>query len=161
LGQAGITNIETADQAAMALRPLAGDFSAIVFAIGIIGTGLLAIPILAGANAYAVSEVMGWKRSLNAKYKDAPRFYRVITISIIAGALLNFLPIKPFELLYNTAILNGVVAPPLMLIIMFISNNKKIMGKHTNSKFINIAGGMATLIMGVAGIALIALQFAK
>ncbi|MBI2195422.1 MAG: divalent metal cation transporter [Candidatus Levybacteria bacterium] len=122
----GITKIETADQAAQILRPLAGDFAFLLFAAGIIGTGLLAVPILAGSASYAVSEVFNWKEGLYRKFTQAHGFYGVITIATLIGLLVNFTPIAPFTMLYYTAILNGLAAPPLMILIMLVAHNKKI-----------------------------------
>jgi len=152
----GITNIETADQAAQVLRPLAGDFAYILFAAGIIGTGLLAVPILAGSAAYALGEALNWQVGLNKKYNQAQGFYLIIAVSTIVGLLVNFSSIKPFTMLYYTAILNGIAAPPLMALILLIGNNKKIMREHTNSWFSNIFGWIITGVMGIAAIALIA-----
>lgn len=150
-----ITNIETADQAALALKPFAGDFAFLLFALGIIGTGLLAVPILAGSASYAVAEAFGWREGLYRKFTQAHGFYGVIIIATLIGLLVNFSPIKPFQMLYYTAVLNGIVAPPLMVLILLISNNKKIMKEHTNSKFTNIFGWAITAIMSVASIALL------
>lgn len=156
LGAHGVTSIQTADQAASALKPLAGQFAYLLFAAGIIGTGLLAVPVLAGSASYALSEAVGWKASLRYKYKTARYFYIVIAISTVIGLLINFTPIKPFQLLYYTAIFNGLVAPPLMVLILLISNNKKIMGEHTNGRTSNILGWTITGIMGLCAIALLA-----
>ncbi|MBI4097089.1 MAG: Nramp family divalent metal transporter, partial [Candidatus Levybacteria bacterium] len=136
----GIFEIETATQAAQALKPLAGDAAYLLFAAGIIGTGLLAVPILAGSASYAVSEAFGWKEGLYRKFRRAHGFYGVIIIATVIGLLVNLTPIKPFQMLYYTAILNGIIAPPLMVLLMLISNNKKIMGEYTNSFSINILG---------------------
>lgn len=155
LGAHGIHHIDTADQAAQALRPLAGDMAYLIFALGIIGTGLLAVPVLAGSAAYAFAESMKWKAGLRYKFKQAHAFYIIIIVATLVGVLVNFTPIKPFQLLYYTAILNGIMAPPLMILIMLISNNKKIMGKHTNGKVSNIMGWFITGVMGVAAIALL------
>ena len=155
LGRAGITDIQTADQAAQALRPLVGDFAYILFASGIIGTGLLAVPVLSGSASYALAETFGWKTGLYRKFTQAHGFYGIMTIATIVGLLINFTPITPFKLLYYTAVLNGICAPPLMLIILLISNNKSIMGIHTNGKISNILGMIITLIMGIAAIALV------
>ncbi|MEX2007169.1 MAG: divalent metal cation transporter [Candidatus Levyibacteriota bacterium] len=151
----GITSIETADQAAEILKPLAGDFAFLLFAAGIIGTGLLAIPVLAGSASYAVSEAFNWKEGLYRKFTQAHGFYGVITIATLIGLLVNLTPIAPFTMLYYTAILNGLAAPPLMILIMLTANNKKIMGQNTNSSFSNIMGWIITLVMTVAGVALL------
>lgn len=155
LGAHGIKNIETADQAAQALKPFAGDFAFLLFALGIIGTGLLAVPILAGSASYAIAEAFNWKAGLSRKFTQAHGFYGVITIATIVGLLVNFTSIKPFHMLYYTAILNGICAPPLLFLIMLVSNNKKIMGKYTNGLPSNIMGGLITVIMSIASIALI------
>lgn len=156
-----ITHIETADQAALALKPLAGDFAFLLFALGIIGTGLLAVPILAGSASYAFSEAFGWREGLYRKFTRAHGFYGVITIATLVGLLVNFTPIKPFTLLYYTAILNGIAAPPLLILILLITNNKKIMGKYTNGIFENVTGWIITGIMSVAGIAFLISLFFK
>lgn len=155
LGVHGITNIETAPQAAEALKPLAGNLAYLLFAAGIIGTGLLAVPVLAGSASYAISEALNWKAGLSEKFRQAHGFYGVITIATLIGLLVNFTPIKPFTLLYYTAILNGICAPPLMFLIMRIGNNKQIMGEHTNSQFSNIMGWFIITVMSIAAVALI------
>jgi NRAMP (natural resistance-associated macrophage protein)-like metal ion transporter len=151
----GIFEIETADQAALALKPLAGEFAFILFALGIIGTGLLAIPILAGSAAYALSETFNWKAGLNKKFKQAHGFYTVIIIATIIGVLINISPIQPFKMLYYTAVINGLAAPFLITIILLISNNKRIMGRHTNSRITNIFGWTIVIIMFLAALGLI------
>jgi len=153
LGSHGITQVETATQAAQALRPLAGNFAFLLFAVGIIGTGLLAVPILAGSAAYAVSEALSWQAGLDKKFVKALGFYGVIIVATIIGVTINFSSIKPFTMLYYTAIINGIVAPPLLVLVMLISNNKKIMGKYVNGGFSNIMGWMVTIIMAIASIA--------
>ncbi|MCF7834285.1 MAG: divalent metal cation transporter [Candidatus Pacebacteria bacterium] len=155
----GITNIETADQAILALRPLAGEFAYILFAFAIIGTGLLAVPILAGSAGYALSEALGWKAGLNYKFKQAHSFYLVIAISTLIGALINFIGIPPFKMLYYTAIFNGVISPPLMVMLMLISSNKKILGEYTNGRFSNIAGWIITIVMSITALALLVSLF--
>lgn len=155
LGAHGITNIQTAQDAAQALRPLAGDFAYALFALGAIGIGLLGVPVLAGSASYAVSETLGWKEGLYRKFSQARGFYLIIAAAMIVGALINFLPIPPFKLLYYAAALNGLCAPPLLILIMLIANNKKIMGKYTNGKVFNILGWTITVLMGFCGIALI------
>lgn len=150
----GITNIETADQAALALKPFAGDFAFLLFALGIVAIGLLAVPILAGSAAYAVSEVLNWRSGLSKKLSQAYGFYGVIAVATIIGLFVNFTPIKPFQMLYYAAILNGICAPPLMILIMLISNNKQIMGKHTNSSFSNTMGWIITGVMTITAVTL-------
>ena len=142
----GIHNINTADQVAEALRPLAGDFAYLLFAAGIIGTGLLSVPILAGSASYALAEALGWREGLYRKLKQAHGFYGAITIATLIGLLVNFLHIPPFQMLYYTAVLNGIAAPPLIILILLISNNKKIMGEYTNKFFTNFFGILALLV---------------
>ncbi len=151
----GIQNIQTADQAAQILKPFAGNFAFLLFAAGIIGTGLLAVPILAGSAAYALSESFEWKASLNLNFKQAHGFYSVIAIATIVGLIVNFTSIKPFQLLYYTAAINGICAPALLVLILLIGNNKKIMGLHTNSKISNVVGWFLTIAMGICAIALL------
>jgi len=151
----GITNIETATDAARALRPLAGNFASILFAIGIIGTGLLAIPILAGSTAYAISESFGWKEGLYRKWKTAHAFYGVIIISIIIGILINFVGIDPIKALIYSAIANGIIAPIILIFIVKISSSKKIMGQFKNSLITKIIGWFTTIIMGITAISAI------
>lgn len=148
-------NIETADQAALALKPFAGDFAFLLFAAGVVGTGLLAVPVLAGSASYAVSESFGWREGLYRKFTQAHGFYGVITIATVIGLAVNFTPIKPFVLLYYTAALNGIIAPPLLFIILLIANNKKIMGNRTNSKVINFLGISTVVIMSITAIGLL------
>ncbi len=151
----GIMNIETASQAAGALRPFAGDMAFFLFTLGIVGTGLLAVPVLAGASAYGVSEALGKKVGLSKKYNQVPFFYGVIAVSTLAGLFINFTGIPPFKMLYYTAILNGICAPPLLILIMLVSNNKKILGNRTNNLLSNSLGWVITVIMTVCALALI------
>jgi len=156
LGLHGITDIQTANQAAEALRPLAGNITYLLFAVGVIGIGLLAVPVLAGSASYALSEALGWKAGLHYKFRQAHAFYITIAISMVIGAAINFLGIAPFQMLYFTAVLNGLVAPPLLVVLLLVSNNKKVMAKNTNGPLSNALGWIITGIMGVAGIALLA-----
>lgn len=151
----GISAIQSASDAAMALRPLAGDFAFFLFALGIIGTGLLAVPILSGSASYAISETFGWREGLYLKLKKAHGFYGVITVATLIGALINFIGISPIAALYYTAVINGIIAPPLLIIILLISNNKKIMGERVNSKLLNILGVVTVAVMSVAVLALL------
>lgn len=145
-----IHTVDTAADAARALQPIAGNFSFILFATGIIGTGLLAVPVLAGSASYAISEAFGWREGLYRKFKTAHGFYAVIIAATIVGILVNFTNIPPFKMLYYTAILNGIIAPPLMVLILLISSNPEIMGKYTNSKFSNYMGVTITAVMSIA-----------
>ncbi|MDD5396822.1 MAG: divalent metal cation transporter [Candidatus Moranbacteria bacterium] len=151
----GITNIDSAQDAALALRPLAGDYAFLLFALGIIGTGLLAVPILAGSGAYALSELMSWNSGLEEKFSQAKGFYLVIVFSIIVGLAMNFLGINPIAALYWSAFLNGVIALPLLAIIMKIGDDEKIMGKETNPTWVKIFGWSAVIATTVALIGMI------
>src|SRR5665647_3536407 len=151
----GITKIETASQAAEALRPVAGNLAYLLFAAGIIGTGLLAVPILAGSSAYAVAETFGLKEGLSKKFGLAPGFYGVIAVSTLIGMVISWSGIDPMKALYYAAALNGLAAPPLMAIVILTANNKKIMGKYVNKRYANIVGWMIVLIMTIAGILLL------
>ena len=151
----GITTIQTATQAAEALRPLAGDLAYLLFAAGIIGTGLLAVPVLAGSSAYAIAETTGLKEGLGKKPSRAPGFYAVIGASTLIGMSLDWFGINPIMALYYTAAFNGLVAPPLMVLVVMIASRKDIMGQFVNSRTSNILGWVIVLIMALAGIALI------
>jgi NRAMP (natural resistance-associated macrophage protein)-like metal ion transporter len=151
----GITKIQTAAEAAVALRPLAGDFAYLLFAAGIIGTGLLAIPVLAGSSAYAVAEMLGLKEGLGKKAGRAPEFYAIITASTLIGMSFNWLEINPIMALYYTAALNGLVAPPLMALVVMIGNKKDVMGQFVNSRASNFLGWVIVLIMALVGVALL------
>ena len=151
----GITTIQTASEAAEALRPLAGDLAYLLFAVGIIGTGLLAVPVLAGASAYAVAETAGLKEGLGKKLGRAPGFYAVIAASTLIGMSLDWLGINPMTALYYAAALNGLAAPPLMALVIMIANRKDVMGRFVNSRASNVLGWAIVLIMALAGVALI------
>jgi len=154
LFKAGMHNITSAAEAASVLRPLAGDFAFLLFALGIIGTGFLAVPILTSSAAYAVSQAFGWKHGLRRKFIRARSFYLAIGISMFVGMLINYIGINPIDALFWTAVVNGVLAPPLLLLIMLISNNKKIMGAHTNHPLINVIGYSTTFVMFAAAVAM-------
>ena len=155
LFKSGKTDVQSATDAAEALRPLAGDAARFLLAIGLIGAGVLAVPVLTGSAAYAVSEAFGWKYGLDEKPYRAKQFYAVIVAATLVGMLINFLGINPITALFWTAVLNGFLAPPLLIVIMLIANNKKIMGKRTNGRWLNILGWLTAVIMTVAAIALI------
>jgi NRAMP (natural resistance-associated macrophage protein)-like metal ion transporter len=150
-----IERIETVDQAAQALRPLAGDMSYLLFSIGVIGTGLLAVPVLAGSLSYMVSEMMDWKEGLNKKFHEAKGFYLVMIASILTALSINFTGISAVNALVVTAIIYGLTAPLLIFIILQVSNNKKIMGDYTNGLLSNFLGIAALVIMLSAAILLI------
>ena len=151
INTAGLENI-SALTLAESLRPLAGDYATILFALGIIGTGMLAVPVLAGSAAYAISEAFGWKEGLNKTFAQAKGFYSTIIIATILGISFSFTSIDPIIVLYYSAILNGLLAPPLLFIILLIANNKKILGKYINSKLSNFFGIIITIIMSISTI---------
>lgn len=150
---AGITNIQTAAEAAQALRPIAGEFSYLLFTLGIIGTGMLAVPILAGSSAYAISEALEWKFGLNKKLNDAYSFYGIIIFSMLVGLGLNLFGINPISMLIYSAVTNGIIAPIILLFIVLLSSDKKIMGSFTNPRYITGVGYLTIFIMGVAAVA--------
>lgn len=147
----GITNIESAAQAAEALRPVAGNATYYLFAIGIIGTGLLAIPVLAGASSYAVSESFKWREGLYRKFRQAHAFYGVLIVSMLVGLGINFLGIDPIKALIYSAIANGIVAPVVLALIVLISSDKRIMGEWVNKRSTTMIGWGVTAIMALAG----------
>jgi NRAMP (natural resistance-associated macrophage protein)-like metal ion transporter len=150
----GITDIETSAQAAQALRPIAGDFAFALFAIGIIGTGLLAVPVLAGSAAYAVSETFDWTEGLDRRPKEAKAFYATIAVATLGGVLINLLPVDPVKALYWAAVVNGVLAAPLMAVMMLIARNRRAMGRMTLSTAMTTLGWIATAIMASASLIL-------
>jgi NRAMP (natural resistance-associated macrophage protein)-like metal ion transporter len=160
LFNANIHQIDTVEQAAQALKPLAGNAAYLLFAIGILGTGFLAIPVLSGSLSYIFTESFGWKEGLDKKFHNAKAFYIIMAISLILGLSLNYIGISPIKALIYSAILYGLTAPVLIALILHISNNKKIMGKNTNGKVSNILGSAAFILMTIAGILLIYMQFA-
>lgn len=155
----GITNITTAAQAAEALRPFAGNATFWLFAIGIVGVGLLAIPVMAGSSAYAISESIGKRQGLNSKLKQASAFYGVIIISMALGLAMNFLGINPIKALIYSAVLNGIVAPVILVLILLIARNKHIMGEWKNGKTSASLGWFLAAMMAVAGVAAIYAMF--
>ncbi len=158
LFKGGVHQIDTVEQAAMALKPLAGNLAYLLFAIGVIGTGLIAIPVLSGSLSYIFTETFGWEQGLDKKFHEAKAFYIIIGISLIIGLSLNYIGISPIKALIYTAILYGLTAPVLIAIILHISNNKKIMGEYVNGRTTNILGFAALIIMTVAAGVLIYLQ---
>jgi Mn2+/Fe2+ NRAMP family transporter len=149
---AGVTDIQTAAQAASALRPLAGDFAYALFALGILGVGLIGVPVLAGSAAYVLCEAMGWKWGLERKATDARGFYAVIAISVVAALVIQYSPISPMKALFWSAVINGVVAVPLMVVIILLVSKKSVMGAFTASRPIIVLGWIATAVMGVAAV---------
>ena len=161
LHSSGITDIETAEQAAIALRPLAGEFAFFLFSLGVIGTGLLAIPILAGSAAYAIAEAFRWRSGLELKPHQAKRFYGIIILSTLVGVGLGFTSFNPIKALYWSAVINGVISVPIMIVMMLISKREDIMGQFTISKKLTAMGWLATLIMLLAVMAMFWMVFER
>lgn len=161
LYNAGIHKIETVEQAAMALKPLAGNAAYLLFAMGVIGTGLLAIPVLSGALSYMFSEAFNWPEGLDKKLSEAKAFYSIVIISLLLGLSLSYVGITPVQALLYSAILYGLTAPVLIGIILHISNNKNVMGKFTNSKRSNVLGFAALILMSLAALSLIYTELTK
>lgn len=158
LFQGGIHQIDTVEQAAMALKPLAGNLAYLLFAVGVIGTGLIAIPVLSGSLSYIFTETFGWEQGLDKKFHQAKGFYTIIAISLLLGLSLNYVGISPMKALIYTAVLYGLTAPVLIAIILHISNNKQIMGENVNDLKANIMGFAALIIMTLAAGTLIYMQ---
>jgi len=148
----GVTDIQTSSQAAEALKPVAGDFAFVIFALGIIGTGLLAVPVLAGSAAYAIGEALDWRIGLARKPKEAKAFYATIVVATLAGAALSLSPLDPIKALFLSAVINGVLAVPVMAIMMLIASNRRIMGRFALSGWLLIVGWLATAVMASASL---------
>lgn len=159
LFKGGIHQIDTVDQAAKALEPLAGKLTYLIFTIGVIGTGFLAIPVLAGSQSYMLAETFGWKAGLDKHFSQAKGFYGSIILSLLVGLSLNFVGITPIQALIYTAILYGLTAPVLIAIILHIGNNKAIMGEHTNSSLSNTLGFLTLIVMTAAAVGLLYFYF--
>lgn len=153
---AGKTDVATATDAAKALEPLAGRWASLLLAVGLIGAGFLAVPILTGSGAYAVAEAFGWQYGLDTKPAQAKQFYAVIAASTLVGMLINFLGISPITALFYTAVINGLLAPPLLVLIMLVANNRRVMGVRTNGRWMNLLGWACTAVMTAAALALLA-----
>jgi Mn2+/Fe2+ NRAMP family transporter len=152
LNVSGLTDINSAAQAASALRPLAGNFAYILFAAGILGVGLIGVPVLAGSGAYALSEALGWRSGLEHKATEARGFYAVIAISVLAGLGIQYLPISPMKALFWSAVINGVVAVPLMVIVVLLVSKKTVMGTFTAGRPTIVLGWVTTAVMGAAAV---------
>ena len=152
----GLTDVQTSEQAAQALRPIAGEFAFFVFALGILGTGLLAVPVLAGASAYALAEAMQWSAGLALPPHEAKRFYATIVAGTLIGVGINFVNIDPIRALFWTAVINGVVAVPLMVVMMLMSGQRRVMGIFTLPGWLKAAGWLSTAAMAVAAVAMFA-----
>jgi Mn2+/Fe2+ NRAMP family transporter len=154
LHTAGITDIATSAEAAQALRPIAGEFAFLLFSLGIIGTGLLALPVLAGSAAYAIGELRGWRIGLEEKPQNAKAFYGVIALAFLAGLGMLFLPIDPIKALFWSAVLNGVIAVPLMVATMIVASSRKRLGPFIAPPILMLVGWSATALMAVAALAM-------
>jgi Mn2+/Fe2+ NRAMP family transporter len=155
----GVNEIATVEQAAKALEPLAGKLSYLLFSLGVIGTGLLAVPVLTGCLSYMLSETFNWNGGLDKKYHQAKPFYWVIIVSLLIGLAINLIGMNPIKALVYTAILYGISSPVLIGVILHISNNKKIMGEFTNGKWSNILGAVTLLLMTISAVLLLYLEF--
>jgi Mn2+/Fe2+ NRAMP family transporter len=153
LGAHGVTTVQTADQAARALKPIAGGLSSLLFTLGIVGTGMLAVPVLAGSTAYAVAETFGWNEGLYRKLRDAHGFYATILVAMGVGLVLNFVGINPIRALYLSAILNGLAAPPLIVLMLILSNSRSVVGARTS-------GPLSNALLAIAAVAMAGLPIA-
>ena len=161
LHPAGVTNVQTAEQAATALRPVAGDAAALLFTIGLVGTGMLGVPVLAGSAAYAIAEAAAWRAGMDERVHNARQFYGVIAVAMIVGMMLNFAHVNAIKLLIGSAVINGLLAPPLIAIVLVVCNNDKIMGMHRNRRTLNILGGLGVGMMTIAAVALVVSWFSS
>jgi Mn2+/Fe2+ NRAMP family transporter len=148
----GIKDIQTADQAASALRPLAGRFAFLLFAAGIVGTGLLAVPVLAGSAAYGICDALHWRASLERKALERRGFYGALVLVTVAGVALNFVGINPIKALFWSAVFNGIAATPVMIVVMLMASNRKVMGPFVLGRPLRIVGWIATAVMCVASV---------
>lgn len=145
----GKTDIQSSQQAAEALRPIAGEFAFLIFGLGVIGTGLMAVPVLAGSAAYAIGEALRWPVGLGRRPKAAAAFYVTLGVATLLGTLGNFLPIDPIKALYWSAVINGVTAAPIMAIMMRLADNPSVMGRFILSPWLRIVGWIATIVMAL------------
>lgn len=150
LHSAGIRDIQTAADAANALRPIAGDFAFLLFALGILGVGMIGVPVLAGSAAYALAETMGWQWGLERRFNRAKGFYGVIALSVLAALVIQYSPISPMKALFWSAVINGVVAVPLMVVIMLLVSKKSVMGAYVAPRYLQVLGWMGTGVMALA-----------
>jgi Mn2+/Fe2+ NRAMP family transporter len=155
LHAAGLTNITTAEQAAQALRPLAGPGAAWLFTLGLIGTGMLAVPVLAGSCAYAVAEAAAWRGSLDRRPHRAKQFYIVLSSAMALGLGLNYAGFDAIKLLFTTAVINGVLAPPLILIVILLVRDRSVMGNAVSSRSLDVLGWITFVVMVVAALGLV------
>ena len=156
LNAQGVTDIQTSSQAAEALRPIAGRFASTVFAMGIIGTGMLALPVLAGSAAYAVGEALHWRVGLARRPGRAVAFYGTIAVATFVGAVLNFTSLDPIKALFWSAVINGVAAAPIMVMIMLMASRRHVMGQFTLTPWLTALGWLATAVMTLAAVGMFA-----
>lgn len=161
LYQASLRDIQTARQAAEALRPLAGDLAYLLFSLGLIGTGFLGVPVLAGSAAYAVAEAGAWRAGMNERPRMAKKFYAVIVFSMLAGMSLDYAGINAIKMLFWAAVVNGLLAPPLVVIILLVCNNRRVMGEHRNGRLLNVAGVFTAVVMSAAALAMLIAWWAR
>jgi Mn2+/Fe2+ NRAMP family transporter len=152
LHTAGITDITTAAEAASALKPIAGEFAYLLFAVGILGVGLIGVPVLAGSAAYALSETMGWKWGLERTVTEAKGFYGIIAVSVLAALAIQYSPINPMKALFWSSVINGVVAVPLLVVILLLASKKSVMGDFVSPRYIQVLGWITTGVMGIAAV---------
>jgi Mn2+/Fe2+ NRAMP family transporter len=158
LGAHGVVRVDTAEQAAQALRPVAGELAGLLFAAGIVGTGLLAVPVLAGSTAYAVAETLGWREGLARRVSQARAFYAVIASSILVGVAMGFAGVGPIRALYLAAILNGVAAPPLLLLILLLARSDTVLGEHRSGLLSQLLVGAAATVMAALSLLVVVLR---
>jgi Mn2+/Fe2+ NRAMP family transporter len=156
LHAAGVTKIETSAQAAEALRPIAGHWTFLLFSLGIIGTGLLAVPVLAGSAAYAVTETLEWRSGLDKKLYEAKGFYAIVATATLGGVALNFTPVDPIKALLFSAIVNCVIAVPIMVVMMMLGSQAKVMGHFVIGRRLRVFGWLATALMAAAVVGMFA-----
>ena len=155
LNRAGIRDVQTAEQAAAALRPLAGRWASLLFTAGIVGTGMLGVPVLAGSAAYAVAEAASWRSGMDEKLATAQQFYGVMAVAMLAGTVLSIAHANAIKLLIWSAVINGLLAPPLVVLILVVCNNRAVMGQHRNGRVLNVLGAIAGTLMTAAGLGLV------
>ena len=155
LHESGLTDIQTTRQAAEALRPLAGDAAFVLFALGLVGTGLLAVPVLAASSAYAVADAMGWRSGFDHPPLEARGFYAVIVIGTLIGTAVDFTPLDPIRALVWSAVVNGVIAVPIMAVMMLLGTRRDVLGDHVLSPRHRVAGWFATAVMCAAVVAML------
>jgi Mn2+/Fe2+ NRAMP family transporter len=156
---AGKTDIDSSQIAAEALRPIAGEFASLIFALGIVGTGLMAVPVLAGSAAYAVGEALHWPVGLARRPKEARAFYTTLAIATVGGTILNFLPFDPIRALYWSAVINGIMVAPIIVVMMHLATSRRVMTQFTLNAWLRVVGWLTAIVMGFCVVGLIASWF--